>query len=84
MFFVHFGQPLISIEWKRDTKFITLNIEIPANSKSDVILSKGVNGNSWKLSNNKLKKYVLNSYSKNNNDHFTIGSGKYKFQKKIN
>ena len=61
-----------------------LNIEIPANSKSDVILSKGANGNSWKLSNNKLKKYVLNSYSKNNNDHFTIGSGKYKFQKKIN
>ena len=33
--------------------------------------------------NNKLKKYVLNSYSKNNNDHFTIGSGKYKFQKKL-
>ncbi len=74
----------ISIEWKRDTKFITLNIEIPANSKSDIILSKGANGNSWKLSNDKLKKYVLNSYSKNNNDHFTIGSGKYKFQKKIN
>ena len=74
----------ISIEWKRDSTFITLNIEIPANTKSDIILNRGINGSSWKISNNKLKKYVSNLYLKNNYDHFTLGSGKYKFQKKIN
>ena len=68
----------IQIAWTRKNGKLQLSLEIPANTSSDLILNKPMQG-SWKLNNSNLASKILNQKEDNEKTKLVLGSGKYNF-----
>jgi len=66
----------IAIAWSRKNGKLKLTLDIPANTSSDVILKKPVEG-SWILDNPKLVPKILSHQENNQKTTLLLGSGKY-------
>jgi len=68
----------IGVGWKRKNGKLHLTVEIPANTSSDIILNKPVDGN-WKLIDSKLTSKILERKETKEKTNLLLGSGKYEF-----
>ena len=68
----------IQISWTRKNGKLRLSIDIPANTSSDVVLNKPMEG-SWKLDNSKLESKILSQRDDKEKTTLFLGSGKYNF-----
>jgi alpha-L-rhamnosidase len=68
----------IQIAWTRKNGKLHLSLDIPANTSSDIVLNKPMEG-SWKLDNSKLDVKILNQQDDKEKTTLLLGSGKYNF-----
>ncbi|MDA8762627.1 glycoside hydrolase family 78 protein [Flavobacteriaceae bacterium] len=68
----------IQISWTRQNGKLRLSIDLPANTSSDVVLNKPMEG-SWKLDNSKLESKILSQRDDKEKTTLFLGSGKYNF-----
>jgi alpha-L-rhamnosidase len=68
----------IQIAWTRKKGKLQFSLYLPANTSSDVVLSKPMEG-SWKLDNPKLDAKILSKQDDKEKTSLLLGSGKYNF-----
>jgi alpha-L-rhamnosidase len=73
----------IQIAWTRKNGKLHLSLDIPANTSSDIVLNKPMEG-IWKLDNSKLDAKILNQQDDNEKTTLLLGSGKYNFSFEAN
>ena len=69
----------IAISWSRKKGNLMLSLNIPANTKADVILDKAVSGN-WVLNDKKLNAKLIRDQVSEESTNLVLGSGKYHFR----
>ena len=69
----------IAISWSRKKGNLMLSLNIPANTKADVILDKAVAGN-WVLNDKKLNAKLIRDQVSEESTNLVLGSGKYHFR----
>ena len=73
----------IQIAWTRKNGKLHLSLDIPANTSSDIVLNKPMEG-IWKLDNSKLDAKILNQQDDKEKTTLLLGSGKYNFSFEAN
>ena len=68
----------IQIAWTRKKGKLQFSLYLPANTSSDVVLNKPMEG-SWKLDNPKLDAKILSKQDDKEKTSLLLGSGKYNF-----
>jgi alpha-L-rhamnosidase len=68
----------IQIAWTRKNGKLQLSLKIPANTSSDLVLTKPTQG-SWKLDNSKFASKILSQQEDKDKTILLLGSGKYNF-----
>ena len=68
----------IQIAWIRKKGKLQFSLYLPANTSSDVVLNKPMEG-SWKLDNPKLDAKILSKQDDKEKTSLLLGSGKYNF-----
>ena len=68
----------ITISWSRKKDNLKLFLNIPANTKADVILDKTHDGN-WVLNDKKMNTKLIGDQVSEENTNLVLGSGKYHF-----
>jgi alpha-L-rhamnosidase len=69
----------IAISWLRKKGNLMLSLNIPANTKADVILDKAVSGY-WVLNDKKLNTKLIRDQVSEESTNLVLGSGKYHFR----
>ena len=69
----------IAISWSRKKGNLILSLNIPANTKADVILDKAVSGK-WVLNDKKLNAKLIRDQVSEESTNLLLGSGKYHFR----
>ena len=68
----------IAISWSRKKGNLKLSLNIPANTKADLILDKATAGN-WVLNDKKLNAKLIGDQASEKSTKLVLGSGKYHF-----